>query len=139
MKRAPALRGLSNEHHRALVFARRARRAGSEGQPSVAEVWCEAERLFEDELERHFDDEEIHIGRPLEARYGPHPLVQQLYDEHRVLRSFFEPGAGRSREDLHRFAERLIAHVRFEERELFEAAQRLLDSGDLAGLERAHR
>ena len=139
MKRMPELRGLTNEHHRALVFAKKAKRAVDEGGPAPARLWREAGQYFREELDRHFDNEEVYLGRPLEAIGGQRPLAERLYREHRALRAFFQPGAGRSPDELLRFAELLVAHVRFEERELFEAAQEHLAPEVLAGLDRIYR
>ena len=131
MKRSPELRDLSEDHHHGLVLARKAKRAGSrEGDLSVSEVWAEAEARFRAELDPHFGIEEAFIGAALE-RLGETKLAGRLYEEHASLRKFFVPEAGRGPADLSRFGELLEKHIRFEERELFAVAQRVLPPGAL--------
>jgi len=126
MKRAPELRDLSEDHHYGLVLALKAKRAGAgEGDLSSADVWTEVEARFRAELEPHFQIEESLIAPPLETQ-GESRLAKQLYEEHEALRQFLAPGSERATDDLRRFGELLEKHIRFEERELFEAAQNSL-------------
>jgi hypothetical protein len=126
MKRAPELRDLSEDHHYGLVLALKAKRAGAgEGDLSSADVWTEVEARFKAELEPHFQIEESLIAPPLETQ-GESRLAKQLYEEHEALRQFLVPGSERAAADLRRFGELLEKHIRFEERELFEAAQNSL-------------
>jgi hemerythrin-like domain-containing protein len=120
------LRNLSEDHHYGLVLARKAKRAGAgEGDLSSADVWTEIETQFKEELEPHFQIEESLIAPPLEIQ-GESRLAKQLYEEHEALRQFLVPGSERTAADLRRFGELLEKHIRFEERELFEAAQNSL-------------
>ncbi|HEX6907951.1 MAG TPA: hemerythrin domain-containing protein, partial [Terriglobales bacterium] len=56
------------------------------------------------------------------------PLVEQLLAEHATLRQYFARAQARELDPagLREFAQTLSAHIRKEERELFEACQRLL-------------
>ena len=83
------------------------------------------ELYYSNELEKHFQIEESHIGIHLEA-LDKTGLTEQLYKEHKDLRDFFKPGASRSAANLAAFAKLLEQHVRFEERELFNVAQESL-------------
>jgi len=134
MKRALELRGLSDDHHRGLVLARKAKQAAEgEGDLSASEAWSEIESQFAAELAPHFLIEETFLAPQLEAA-GAGVLTRRLYDEHRALRACVRPGGGRAPEDLARFGELLEDHIRFEERELFEAAQKLLTHEALAAV-----
>lgn len=123
MKRHPALRELSSEHHRALVLATRAQRATPDEAANRA-LAAEAVRLFADELEPHFQQEESGLLVELEAA-GCETAVRRTQVEHAELRQLASqlndaPAA------LPRFGERLAAHIRYEERELFPLAEATL-------------
>lgn len=134
MKRASELRSLSNDHHRALVIAKRAKNANSESGKTTADIWQEIENYYSTELENHFRIEETYIASHLEA-LGETELVERLYKEHQEIRSYFGPESTRSATDLTDFGKLLEQHVRFEERELFGVAQELLSSDALASIE----
>ena len=139
MKRVLELRGLSDDHHHGLVLARKAKRAGAgELDAPAKETWAEVEAQFAAELAPHFLIEETLIAPALTAA-GEGALTKRLYEEHRALRACVLPGGGRTREDLTRFGELLENHIRFEERELFESAQKCMTSEALAAVAEACR
>ena len=109
MKRDPRLRALSVDHHHALVIARRA--------PAQDASWLR--EVFEAQLAPHFAVEEELLLPALE-RAGAAALVVRTAEDHAALRALVAAG------DNAGFAERLTAHVRFEERELFPACETLL-------------
>jgi hemerythrin-like domain-containing protein len=126
MKRHTALLQLSREHHQALKLARQARFACDAGLPAA--IAQAAERIcdkFSDELEPHFQVEENDL-LPALAAVGASELVHRTLAEHAELRDLKRRLAEPDGETLARFATLLNDHVRFEERELFETAQRLL-------------
>jgi hemerythrin len=127
MKRSPALRALSSEHHAGLVLARRALQAVT--PEAVTQAWHELVTRFETELEPHFREEESWLLLALE-RLGESERVRRTLDEHSRLRALVYERA-HDAEGLRLFAELLKAHIRFEERELFELAEVLFkQSGD---------
>jgi hemerythrin-like domain-containing protein len=125
MKRAEALVGLSREHHTALSLAQRARRAAAEGGAAAAAMAATVAGRFRAELKPHFDEEEAWL-LPALAQAGEAALVARTLADHAALAGLaarlLAPGA--APDTLRAFAERLIEHVRFEERELFPAAER---------------
>ncbi len=135
MKRHPQLQDLSREHHGALKLVRAARQAAESGQAeNVAALARRVVERFAAELDPHFCVEESGILVAL-ARAGETALVQRTLKEHAELRAL--AGAFSSAEAteatksteaamLSRFGDLLASHVRFEERELFEAAQSLM-------------
>lgn len=126
MKRHPQLQDLSREHHGALKLARAARLAAESHDASqVAALAQRTTKLFADELESHFHVEEQGILRQMTAA-GELALVQRTLDEHAEMRRLAALLAVPDAATLLRFADLLAAHVRFEERELFEAAQAVL-------------
>ena len=131
MRRHPALRGLSSDHHAGLVIARTARKAAREGSHARAVAWEEVKQRFVCELEEHFRREEQGLLPMLRAA-GEATLAQRTLSEHQTLRKLI---ADDRPENLSVFAELLAAHIRLEESELFEIAQYLLGLDVLAQLE----
>ena len=125
MKRHPHLQPLSDDHHGALVLARRTRLAAKRcrDRGELANLWEEVRRRFALELEPHFRVEEELLFPHLDAA-GARSEVQRARADHARLRELVgvEPDPGVAME----FAELLHRHVRFEERELFPRAESLL-------------
>ena len=120
MRRHPALVHLSHDHHHTLVWAKRLKRGETEG---FAE-------FFERDVARHFREEEETVF-PLLAEFAPEPppsLARAALDHARIRALAAEPGP--------ELGEALEAHVRLEERELFEELQRLVPSERLDELVR---
>lgn len=123
MKRHPHLQDLSREHHGALKLARAARQAAESGGPSdVTTLAQHVVRQFTAELDPHFRIEEQGILAAL-AQAGEQRLVQRTLGEHAELRRLAALLCAPDATTLLRFADLLAAHVRFEERDLFEAVQ----------------
>jgi hypothetical protein len=128
MKRHPDLLQLSREHHGALKLARDARRAAASGDASeMAALAQRVAQVFPVELDPHFCIEEQGILLLL-AQAGQHALVARTLADHAELRRLALALATPDADTLLRFADLLGAHVRFEEREVFEAAQASLDT-----------
>jgi hemerythrin-like domain-containing protein len=130
MQRHRALRKLSSDHHSGLVIARRARHAAQEELSRQAAAWQRVTTRFQTELEGHFRLEEVGLLAAL-SQAGETRLVARTLREHASLRRLI---AQDRVENLLPFAELLTAHIRFEEKELFETAQRVLDVQTLEGL-----
>ena len=144
MKRHPALIPLSHDHHDALVVAQ----ALILGQsPAPRSDWPTDRRtqvnrviaFFTHTLRSHFEVEEAHLFPTVLAHLpGEADLVAQLLDEHDAIRAQVRelerdpttaltvrlPALGRL----------LEAHVRREERVLFETMQREMQPDDLVAL-----
>ena len=127
MKRHEWLQELSREHHLALRLALAAKRAVAADDPAqiraAATLCAEA---FGSDLEPHFVREENDV-LPLLAQAGASALVERTLNEHDEMRRLAARLNEADPATLERFGELLGAHVRFEERELFEAAQALLE------------
>lgn len=128
MKRCSALRDLSNEHHHGLVLAKRAKEAAGTG--AAENVWQQIQARFAAELEPHFQAEEIWLLPALE-RAGEAELVRRTHTDHAGLRRMIREGGVQA---MTGFAELLTQHIRFEERELFEAAQQKISAAELDAL-----
>ncbi len=127
MKRDRRLRGLSSEHHQALVLARS---LDQHERPWTHDDGVALGQRFDDELAPHFRIEE-EVLLPALRRVGQDELADRTAEDHALLRGHVTSArAGDGRAAL-AFALRLTDHVRFEERELFPACEELLPSAVL--------
>ena len=136
MKRDPNLQDLTRDHHHALVLARRAERAAADGSSDeVALMWESIADAFESDLGPHFEVEERYLLPPLDAA-GEDSLGRRTRSDHQQLRELLAR-KGDPRERLLQFGELLREHVRFEESELFPAAEKALGPAELAAVAEA--
>ena len=129
MLRDPALVPLSRQHQHALALCVLIQRSlASEASPAAIQHWeSEAARFFADEVTHHFAAEETLLFPAAERHAALRPLVLELLAEHAALRAQVQ-AAGEHRlgaAGLKELADQLSAHVRKEERQLFEELQRL--------------
>jgi mannose-6-phosphate isomerase-like protein (cupin superfamily) len=140
MRRHPALVPLSHDHHHGLVVARGLRRAVSEEERlRAAETFV---RFIDREGGDHFREEEELLFPLMAASLDePAELVERATRDHTRLRA----GAVRLQrspgppdpEVLRALGERLDAHIRLEERELFPLAERVVPESELRALDLA--
>jgi len=130
MKRHPALRQLSSDHHTGLVLARKARQAAKGTVQDQRYAWTTLVASFYAELEPHFQVEEQGLLVAL-WRSGETERVERTLTDHEDMRGLI---AQDRPENLARFAELLTAHIRFEEQDLFARAQELLEPEQLCEL-----
>ena len=126
MKRHVTLQDLSREHHHALKLAldcRRAAVAQDAAQQNAMIAACSAR--FASELEPHFQIEERDL-LPRLAAAGETALVERTLAEHAAIRQLVAALPQRGAGGLEEFAVLMNAHVRFEERQLFAALEKLL-------------
>jgi hemerythrin-like domain-containing protein len=125
---------LSHQHQHALALCVRMDRAFQSGDVDLETWQSELEQQFASEVEFHLAAEEK-IVFPVAARFpGLHSLVKGLVAEHAMLREFFARAVARTLDatSLESYAEMLVAHIRKEERELFETMQSLMSPQELA-------
>jgi hemerythrin-like domain-containing protein len=136
MLRNKSLIPLSHQHQRALALCVRIDRA----QPirnTDLEAWqSEIQQLFEQEIQFHFAAEE-EVLFPAARRFPElAPLLDELISDHATLHESFLQAEARlmSAENLPTFAQQLSAHIRKEERQLFERLQQLMTKEEMEGL-----
>jgi hypothetical protein len=136
MLRDKSLIPLSHQHQRALALCVRIDRAQRIPSPDLPAWQAEIELRFEHEIQFHFGAEEAVLFPA--ARKFPElsSLVEELLAEHVSLRRLFSEAKSRSMssEGLVEFAQQLSAHIRKEERQLFESLQRLITPEGLTDL-----
>lgn len=126
MKRSAQLRPLSRQHHGALVLAHRAEKAAdSATDADIATLAAQVKNDYRDNLKPHFDEEERWLLPGLGAA-GEHALVARTLAEHEAIHAAVARlAAAPDAAGLRYFARLLQDHVRFEERELFAAFERI--------------
>lgn len=130
MKRDPHLLDLCRDHHHALVLARRAETTAADGtDDDVTSTWETIAKAFDAELTPHFEVEELYLLPPLDMA-GKVELARRTRSDHERLRSLLASDDD-PRSRLREFGARLRQHVRFEEQELFPAAETTLDAAQL--------
>src|SRR5262245_28352407 len=92
MKRHEALRPLSRDHHQGLVHARRLRQVNSDAAaPETRELTQRLVEFFQQELSRHFREEEEELMPAFSRSVGPDdPMIVRTLSEHVELRSKIE-------------------------------------------------
>jgi hemerythrin-like domain-containing protein len=125
---------LSRQHQHALALCVRIDRAAPIPESGVATWQAEIAQHFSAEIRIHFAAEEQFVFPPARAFPELNLLVEELISEHAWLRERFAKAEaqGMSGGEIAEFAQRLSAHIRKEERQLFERLQELLNEGDLA-------
>jgi hemerythrin-like domain-containing protein len=139
MLRDPNLIPLSRQHQHVLALCVRLERAIQAGEIDLEAWQAEIQQQFESEIGIHFAAEEKELF-PVAARFSEmRPMVDELLGEHMFLRDGFARAAARSldRQSLANFGEKLVQHIRKEERQLFEGMQKVMSSQALAALGRA--
>jgi len=136
VKRIEELRALSDDHHTALVLARRCQQAAEGRSPlSVETVWQDVLTAFSGQLEPHFQIEESFLLPALDG-LEEFELAARIRDDHARLRALRDTTL--ITENLvEEFGRLLESHVRFEEREVFETTQDRLPEAALRAISEA--
>jgi hemerythrin-like domain-containing protein len=143
MKRHPALREFSDDHHQGLVRALRLRRAAG-GEGASEEVAAEFVDFWRADTRLHFRKEE-EVLLPVLVRHGlkveQEPLVEMLLQHARIralaLRMEEELSRGGVRpETLREVGDTLEAHIRLEERVVFPLLEETMPESAMEELAR---
>jgi iron-sulfur cluster repair protein YtfE (RIC family) len=134
MLRDKSLVPLSRQHQHALALCVRIDRASPVAASDLGAWQAEMTQLCQTEIEIHFIAEEKVVFP--EARRFPQfeALVDELLADHSGLRAMFANAAAQqmSVASLSAGGQRLSAHIRKEERQLFEGLQEVLSQEELA-------
>jgi hypothetical protein len=120
-----ALHHLSLEHQEDLLLGRRLLEASTGPEEQLQAVWEVLRRRFHAEVQPHFLLEEELLLPALEA-LGEEALVARVWEEHEALRALVADEAWPLHIRLKKLGLRLLAHVRFEESQVFQLAARRL-------------
>jgi hemerythrin superfamily protein len=138
MLRDKSLIPLSHQHQHALALCVRIDRASPIRKADLKAWQEEVAGIFRTEIGIHFAAEEQVLFPAARRLKELVPLVEDLLADHVWLRERFAQAEARnmSAEDLPAFARRLSAHIRKEERRLFQRLQELMSQEGLADLGR---
>ncbi len=141
MKRSEPLTPLSWEHHSALVNANRIKRGiAVQADPIVIQEFLEY--IWKTDLQGHFKREEDNFTtHPAWNDIADH-LRRTMLNEHVELEDLVEKTINTSdrtvkTELMDKIADIIIAHVRFEERQLYPAIEEAFDSDTLQKIGKA--
>lgn len=134
MLRNPNLVPLSRQHQHALALCVRIDRASPIEDADLAMWQGEITQQFQTEIRFHFTAEEAVVFPAARKFRELIPLVEDLITDHAALREAFAKAETQqlSGTDLFTFAQRMSAHIRKEERQLFERMQELMKPEELA-------
>jgi hypothetical protein len=127
---------LSRQHQHALALCVRIDRASPVPEPDLGAWQTEIAQHFRAEIRIHFAAEEQFVFPAGRAFPELNLLVEELISEHAWLRERFAKAEaqGMSGGEIAEFAEKLSAHIRKEERQLFERLQEVMSEGELAAM-----
>ena len=130
---------VSHQHQHALALCVRIERA-IQAEDADLQAWQpEIQQIYEQEIAIHFAAEEKELF-PAAHRFPElRALIAELLSEHTGLRDLFALAAARqmTANNLRSFAKMLSAHIPKEERQLFEAMQKLMQPEELSRLGRS--
>jgi len=127
---------LSRQHQHALALCVRIERALETKVVDLNAWQLEIEQQYGQEIGSHFAAEEK-VLFPVAQRFPELVrLVEELREEHAGLRGYFALAKQRAldRAGVRAFAKLLSGHIRREERQLFEAMQKLVEADELRGI-----
>ncbi|MFQ5446839.1 MAG: hemerythrin domain-containing protein [Saprospiraceae bacterium] len=129
LKRHPGLVELSRDHHHGLLLCWKIREGLKRGtEPALIKRYVDF--FVQKHLEPHFQEEEKFVFPLLPQE---HPLIEKALAQHETLRQLFGENTDLTT-TLSDIAGALDAHIRFEERELFEEIQRNVSEEQLLAL-----
>lgn len=124
---------LSHQHQRALALCVRIDRASPIADADLAAWQAEIALHFQTEIRIHFAAEENVLFPAARKFPALCPLVEELLLDHFMLREGFAKAEAHamSTTDVAVFAQQMSAHIRKEERQLFERLQELMSQEEL--------
>lgn len=126
IKRDKAIQPLSRQHHHGLLLCWKIR-TGFKKNIDVSRIKDYSDWFYTNFLLLHFDEEEKYLFPLLDT---DHELVKKALADHRRLRRLFTENQD-VQKSLSLIEEELDAHIRFEERILFNEIQKMAEKSEL--------
>lgn len=133
IKRHIALQPLSRQHHFGLLFSWKIRK-GFQNNIEIGRMQEYAKWFYKHEITPHFHDEEKYVFPILDKE---NELIERALKEHRRIKRLFNDTKDPEK-SLSKLEEELDAHIRFEERILFNEIQKVATEAQLAKIEEIH-
>jgi len=133
IKRHRALQPLSRQHHFGLLFSWKLRKGFSKNiDPERLQKY--ASWFFEKEIKPHFEAEEKYVFTVLKEE---NELIHRALKEHRRIENLFKENENPEK-SLRQLEQELDAHIRFEERILFNEIQKVATASQLEKISEIH-
>jgi hypothetical protein len=132
LKRAKELQPYSKDHHHGLLLGWKIR-TGLKKEVAIERICAYVAWFYNNHLIPHFELEEQYIFPLLGLE---HDLIRKACNDHHEMRSLMASGCDRAK--LMRLTSLLEAHIRFEEREVFEQIQVVATKAQLAVIDEVH-
>lgn len=133
IKRHEAIKPYSREHHHGLLLCWKIRE-GFKNDISIDRIKKYSDYLWKTQIQPHFEAEEKFMFPVLG---DSHEMVQQALKEHQRLSELFNDNTN-ILEALQAIAVELDAHIRFEERVLFNKIQDVATKEELEIIDKHH-
>jgi iron-sulfur cluster repair protein YtfE (RIC family) len=133
IKRHTALQPISREHHHGLLLSWKIRE-GMKHEIAAERIKAYTDWFWENHLQAHFEFEESFIFPLLGIENG---LIKQALDEHARLKELFS-SADEIDINLNKIEKELTAHIRFEERILFNEVEKIASPEQMKRIEEEH-
>lgn len=133
IKRAKALEELSREHHHGLLLSWKIRK-GLIQNVAPERIKKYTDWFWDNNLQAHFEIEEKYIFPILDKE---NKLIKKALREHKRLKRLFA-FTDKFERNLSLIEEELVAHIRFEERILFQEIQTVASEKQLKIIEQVH-
>ncbi|HEY0354719.1 MAG TPA: hemerythrin domain-containing protein [Flavisolibacter sp.] len=130
IKRSRQLTPLSKDHHEGLLLVWKIRQ-GLRNQTEKQLIADYIKWFWKKDLEEHFREEEEILAPYLKGN----DMIKRMFDEHAVIQSLINSNDLSDEKQLNRLADLVNDHIRFEERELFPLAEKLIPEEDLDKIE----
>lgn len=129
IKRHPSMVSFSKDHHFGLLLVWKIR-DGLKKAVDANRIGNYVEYFFKEDLAQHFSDEEKLLFSQLPAEDG---LRKRAEAEHQTIYNIVKQIAEKKDDTvlLNQLADELEKHIRFEERELFNHIQEILEPAEL--------
>lgn len=133
LKRHPAIVSFSRDHHFGLLLVWKIRQ-GLRKELDPQRISAYLLYFFKNDLEPHFSDEELYLFSRLPLHDA---LRQKAESEHHHLRALIAQIEKKNDDTalLRQLADAIEAHIRFEERTLFNHLQQMLGAEELGRIE----
>ena len=133
IKRHKSLLPVSREHHHGLLLCWKIRE-GFKYQINPERIKKHTDWFWENHLLAHFEFEEKFIFSILDK---DNPLLKEALGQHRRLKQLFN-ATDEIETNLALIEQELVAHIRFEERILFQELQKVATEEELKLIEESH-
>ena len=133
IKRHDALKPLSRQHHFGLLFSWKIRK-GFAKDIEIKRMQKYADWFYKTEIMPHFNAEEKHIFTILD---NENEMIKRALKEHQRIKRLFKDTKD-PKNSLSLLEKELQAHIRFEERILFNEIQKVATPAQLETIEKLH-